>query len=148
MTQAFTAQDELRLRAWIESRRWPDRPTCTACQSGTRITKRKNGYFRCNSCRIDFTCRTDTPVEGSHIPLFQWFNMMSAVAQTKANVSVASLSDQLALTQKSTRYMLHRLYQAYPLRSKATGVLTEWDLADGLFRFKPANREKLGGRNR
>ncbi len=142
MMQPFAARDELRLRAWIEGRLWPDGPTCSVCQAGARITKRKNGYFRCNACQIDFTCKTGTLVEGSHIPLFQWFNMMSIVARTTTSVSVAPLSEQLALTQKSTRYMLHRLYQAFPLRSKGPEVLTEWDLADVLFRFKPAQRQK------
>src|ERR1700687_4009264 len=56
-------------RAWLESRLWPDGPRCPVCGLGERITTRKGGYYRCNQCKEDFTIRTGTTFERSHVPL-------------------------------------------------------------------------------
>ena len=138
MMLPFTPQQETELRTWVENHVWPEGPVCSGCRLGSRITKRKDGYYRCNACKIDFTCKSGSLVEGSHIPLYQWFNMMSAVALTPEGVSVRTLAGQLGLTEKSTRYMLHRLFRASPRDKRSSSSLTAWDLAAALFSFKPA----------
>jgi transposase-like protein len=61
--------DEETARIYLEARLWPDGPMCPDCKSRDRITIRKNGFYRCNACKLDFTVRTNTIFERSHIKL-------------------------------------------------------------------------------
>jgi len=56
-------------RLYLEGRLWPNGPVCPVCAKGDRLTVRKDGFYRCNACREDFTVRTGTIFERSHIPL-------------------------------------------------------------------------------
>ena len=58
--------DERAARLHIEERRWHGKPICPHCGSVERIQTRKiEGYFRCLSCKEDFTVRTGTIFERS-----------------------------------------------------------------------------------
>lgn len=59
-------------RVYLEARLWPNGPKCPVCGIGDRITARKGGYYRCNQCKEDFTVRTGTIFERSHVPLHKW----------------------------------------------------------------------------
>jgi len=59
-------------RVYMEGKRWPDGAVCPACDEAKRITTRKGGFYRCNACKTDFTVRTATIFERSHIPLHKW----------------------------------------------------------------------------
>ncbi len=61
--------DQETARVYLECRLWPEGPKCAVCKSGDRITIRKGGYYRCNACQQDFTVRTGTIFERSHVPL-------------------------------------------------------------------------------
>ena len=57
--------DQETARVYLESRLWPNGPRCPVCGLGERITARKDGYYRCNQCKEDFTVRTGTIFERS-----------------------------------------------------------------------------------
>lgn len=57
-------------RVYLESRLWPNGCRCPVCGLGERITTRKGGYYRCNQCKEDFTVRTGTIFERSHLSLY------------------------------------------------------------------------------
>jgi transposase-like protein len=59
-------------RVYLEARLWPHGATCPSCAGRERITTRKGGYYRCNRCAVDFTVRTATIFERSHVPLHKW----------------------------------------------------------------------------
>lgn len=64
-------------RIYLESRLWPDGPFCPECKSHERIGKQpKVGFYRCNACSLDFTIRTGTIFERSHIPPHKWLYAM------------------------------------------------------------------------
>jgi hypothetical protein len=52
--------DEQSARKYLESRLWPNGVACPECKSKERITIRKDGFYRCNACKLDFTVRTGT----------------------------------------------------------------------------------------
>jgi len=99
-------------RAFFEGRRWCDGVHCPACDESERITVRKGGYYRCNACRRDFTVRTGTILERSHIPLNKWLQAMHLLASAQNRVSSVQLSKRLGITQKSAWSMLQRLREA------------------------------------
>jgi len=68
--------DQETARTYLESRLWPNGCRCPVCGLGDRITARAGGYYRCNQCKEDFTVRTGTIFERSHVPLHKWLHAM------------------------------------------------------------------------
>lgn len=99
-------------RLYLESRLWPDGVTCLTCRNGDRITTRKGGYYRCNACQLDFTVRTGTIFERSHIPLHKWLYAMYLLVTARKGISSLQLAKEIGVTQKSAWFMLQRLREA------------------------------------
>ncbi|MGH7144038.1 MAG: IS1595 family transposase [Planctomycetota bacterium] len=99
-------------RIYIENRRWSNGVSCPTCNSSSRISTRKNGFYRCNHCKDDFTVRTGTIFERSHIPLNKWLFAMYLVMTARKGISSLQLSKEIDITQKSAWFMLHRIREA------------------------------------
>ena len=104
--------DQESARVYFESRLWPNGPACPVCGLGERITARKRGYYRCNQCAEDFTVRTGTVMERSHIPLHKWLYAMYLLVTARKGISSLQLSKEIGVTQKSAWFLLHRLREA------------------------------------
>jgi len=99
-------------RKYLESKLWPHGVKCPVCGNGERITARKQGFYRCNPCKEDFTVRTGTIFERSHIPLHKWLYAMYLLVTARKGISSLQLSKEIGITQKSAWFMLHRLREA------------------------------------
>ena len=99
-------------RLYLESRLWPNGVVCPVCGSGERITTRVGGFYRCNACKEDFTVRTGTIFERSHIPLNKWIYAMYMLVTARKGISSLQLAKEIGVTQKSAWFMLHRLREA------------------------------------
>src|ERR1035437_6012589 len=99
-------------RLYLESRLWPDGAVCPTCQGKKRITTRKDGYYRCNACKMDFTIRTGTIFERSHVPLHKWVYAMYLLVTARKGISSLQLGKEIGITQKSAWFVLHRLREA------------------------------------
>ena len=104
--------DQESARSYMEAQRWPDGTVCPHCAEAKRIHNRKSGYYRCNACLEDFTVRTGTVMERSHIPLQKWLYGMYMLVTSRKGVSSVELHTKLAISQKSAWFMLHRLREA------------------------------------
>jgi transposase-like protein len=107
-----TFPDEATARIYLEGRMWPDGVKCPSCKSGERITTRKNGFYRCNACKLDFTVRTGTILERSHVPLQKWLYAMSFLATARKDLSSLHLAKAIGVTPKSAWFVLQRLREA------------------------------------
>jgi transposase-like protein len=99
-------------RLYLESRLWANGVTCPACHGTERITTRKNGFYRCNACSLDFTIRTGTIFERSHVPLHKWLYAMYLLVTARKGISSLQLAKEIGVTQKSAWFMLQRLREA------------------------------------
>ena len=99
-------------RLHIETQRWPNGAVCPFCGIRERVTARKNGFYRCNQCREDFTVRTGTVFERSHIPLHKWLYAMYLLMTARKGISSMQLAKEIGITQKSAWFMLGRLREA------------------------------------
>ena len=99
-------------RLYLESRLWPGGPVCSVCISSERITTRKAGTYHCNACNEDFTVRTGTIFERSHIPLNKWLYAMYLILTARKSVSSLQMAKEIGITQKSAWFMLHRIREA------------------------------------
>lgn len=103
--------DAEKARAYLEGRRWPDGVRCPSCGSGDRITPRAEGYYRCGACE-DFTVRTGTVMERSHVPLHKWLYAMYFLVTSRKGISSLQLSKEIGISQKSSWFLLQRLREA------------------------------------
>ena len=104
--------DEATARTYLESRRWPSGAVCPACSEASRITPRPKGFYRCNACKADFTVRTGTIFERSHIPLHKWIYAMYLLMTARKGISSLQLGKEIGVTQKSAWFMLQRIREA------------------------------------
>jgi len=99
-------------RLYIEGRRWPKGAACPSCQEAKRIKARKSGFYRCNACKLDFTVRTGTIFERSHVPLHKWLYAMYLLMTARKGVSSLQLGKEIGVTQKTAWFLLHRIREA------------------------------------
>lgn len=104
--------DQESARKYLEPRLWPHGVKCPVCGEVKRITARKQGFYRCNACAEDFTVRTGTIFERSHIPLHKWLYAMYLLVTARKGISSLQLSKEIGITQKSAWFLLHRLREA------------------------------------
>ena len=102
-------------RVYLEDRRWHGSPVCPLCgateQIGARRGKRR-GYYRCHDCAGEFTVRTGTIFERSHVPLHKWVYAMYLLVTARKGVSSLQLAKEIGVTQKTAWFMLQRLREA------------------------------------
>ncbi len=104
--------DQESARRCLEARLWPNGPRCPVCGLGERITTRKGGFYRCNQCKEDFTIRTGTIFERSHVPLHKWLYAMYLVVTARKGISSMQLAKEIGVTQKTAWFLLGRLREA------------------------------------
>jgi transposase-like protein len=105
--------DEDSARVYLESRLWPDGPVCPACHTADSLTPRKRvGFLRCNPCQLDFTVRTGTIFERSHVPLNKWIYAMYLLVTARKGISSLQLAKEIGVTQKTAWFILGRLREA------------------------------------
>jgi transposase-like protein len=97
----------------MEQCRWHGHPTCPTCGSAGRIqVRRVEGYYRCLVCKRDFTVRTGTMFERSHVPLDKWLYTIYLLVTARKGVSSLQLSKEIGVTQKTAWFMLARFRKA------------------------------------
>lgn len=104
--------DQESARTYLEGRLWPEGARCPVCGLSDRITTRSGGYYRCNQCKEDFTVRTGTIFERSHVPLHKWLYAMYLLVTSRKGISSLQLSKEIGITQKSAWFVLQRLREA------------------------------------
>jgi transposase-like protein len=104
--------DQETAREYLEGRLWPRGAKCPKCSSPDRITARKDGFYRCNPCKLDFTIRTGTIFERSHVPLHKWIYAMYLLVTSRKGITSMQLAKEIGITQKSAWFVLQRLREA------------------------------------
>ena len=102
-------------RVYLEERRWHGSPACPLCGATEQISARtgkRRGYYRCHDCAGEFTVRTGTIFERSHVPLHKWVYAMYLLVTARKGVSSLQLAKEIGVTQKTAWFMLQRLREA------------------------------------
>lgn len=105
--------DEAAAVAFFENLRWPDgQPECPHCRGRRTSPRPQRRGHRCNTCRQDFSVRTDTVLAHSHLPLRKWVFAMYLMQTARKGISALQLSKELACTYRAAWFLAHRLRAA------------------------------------
>ena len=98
---------------FFESIRWKHGRTCPRCDNqNTYPHKTRQFFYHCRECRKQFTCKVNTMMHASPLPVKTWLYAMYKVSVARKGISSLQLSKQLGMTQKSAWHMLHRIKEA------------------------------------
>lgn len=108
---------EVEAKRYLEKKRWNGKLVCPFCnceEKQYRFTKDGvEGYHLCSSCKKNYTVRTGTIFERSHVPLHKWIFAFYLVVTSRKGISSLQLSKQIGVTQKTAWFMLQRIREAY-----------------------------------
>ncbi|MXZ54734.1 MAG: transposase [Gammaproteobacteria bacterium] len=102
-------------RLYFERQRWNGRIVCAHCGADDKITARKGkraGYYCCGSCKEEFSVRTNTIFERSHVPLHKWIHAIVLTVSMHHELSSTLLAAQIGVTQKTAWKMQARIRDA------------------------------------
>ena len=107
---------EVEAKRYLEEKRWNGKPVCPHCgkdHKQYRFTKDGvEGYYLCSFCKKNYTVRTGTIFERSHVPLHKWMFAFYLVVTSRKGISSLQLSKQIGVTQKTAWFMLQHIREA------------------------------------
>jgi transposase-like protein len=132
---------------YLEKARWPEGVRCigkntegAVCGSdkitkfSTKEGKRKNGrtiparhLYQCQTCGYQFTAKTETLFNDSHLPLVKWFIAVTLLTNAKKGMSAKQLERDLKVSYQTAWYVFHRIREAM----KGEGGMPNGDRALG-----------------
>jgi transposase-like protein len=104
---------EAKCKAAIAQERWGDgEAVCPYCGC-THTYACKDGRYSCPNCKRKFNVTVGTIFENTKLSLRKWFMAMYLVSSTKKGVSSHQLARDLAVTQKTAWFILHKVRGLY-----------------------------------
>lgn len=70
---------------------------------------KRQGLYKCKSCRKTFSVTVGTMFEGSHVPLMKWFYAIYIFLSHKKGISSTQLAKDIGVTQKTAWFILERI---------------------------------------
>lgn len=126
----------------FESIHWRDGAFCPYCK-GKRVMHFKDGKtHKCSDCRKRFSIRTGTIFEETKLGMHIWFGAIWLLLNRPKGIASTQLATDLAITQKSAWFVLHRLRYASRTRSFSRPLAGKVEADETYVGGKRANMHK------
>lgn len=96
---------------FLEEKLWDGTPVSPFDQT-SKVYKRADGLYRCKNTGKNFNIKKGTFMEGSKIPLTDWFVAIYLLTSDKKGASSTKIASYLGITQKSAWFMTQRIRQS------------------------------------
>src|SRR6202162_5937312 len=93
----------------VAQMRWPNGPSCPACEHKEHYYLKTQKRWKCKECGRQFSVKLGTIFEDSPLGLDKWLAALWMLVNCKNGISSYEVSRALGVTQKSAWFMLHRL---------------------------------------
>ena len=96
---------------------WKHGEHCPYCGSVRLFHFSDKRTHKCADCRRRFSIKVGTVFEGTKIPLRKWLAAIWLITSNRKGIASTQLARDIAVTQKTAWFMLHRLRHAARTRS-------------------------------
>lgn len=93
----------------VAALRWPEGPSCPACEKKDHYYLKTQKRWKCKECGRQFSVKLGTIFEDSPITLDKWLISLWMLVNCKNGVSSYEIHRALGITQKSAWFVLQRL---------------------------------------
>ena len=110
---------------YLEKLRWPTGVECPRCGSESLSTVKKRRIWDCNSCRYQFSVKSNTIFHDSHLPLQKWFLATYLMIESRKGISANQIRRMLRVAPKTAWHLCHRIRYAMGsgVEPKLTGTV-------------------------
>lgn len=132
--------DEKAAIQYFRAIRWANGEYCPYC-GHPKIYPFKDGKtWKCAECRDRFSIRVGTIFEDSKIPIRKWLAAIWLITSHRKGIASTQLARDIAVTQKTAWFMLHRLRHAARTRSFNRPLRGVVEVDEGYFGGKDSNK--------
>ena len=134
--------DEMAAINYFKAIRWAKGEFCPYCGHAKIYGFKDGKTWKCAQCRDRFSIRVGTIFEDSKIPLRKWLAAIWLITSHRKGIASAQLARDLAVTQKTAWFMLHRLRHAARTRSFNRKMRGTVEVDEGFFGGRDGNRHR------
>ena len=122
--------------------RWKHGAFCPYCGSDRVYHFSDCKTHKCGDCRQRFSIKVGTIFEDTKIGLRKWLAAIWLITSHKKGIASTQLARDIAVTQKTAWFMLHRLRHAARTRSFNRSLTGEVEVDEAYFGGKSKNRHQ------
>jgi len=104
--------DENHARHYLEGLRWPEGVQCPRCENKNVSPIKDRPQYRCNACDYQFSVKSGTVLNDSHLPIWKWFLAVYLMTDSKKGMSACQIQRGLAISYPTAWYLCHRIRSA------------------------------------
>jgi transposase-like protein len=104
--------DETKAREYLTDLRWPQGVCCPRCESAKVTAIKNRPQYSCNDCEYQFSVKSGTIFNDSHLPLWKWFLAVYLMTESKKGMSACQIQRSLAISYPTAWYLCHRVRSA------------------------------------
>jgi transposase-like protein len=110
LIEQFSNEDKA--REYLTELRWPQGVCCPRCESITVTAIKNRPQYSCNNCEYQFSVKSGTIFNDSHLPLWKWFLAVYLMTESKKGMSACQIQRSLAISYPTAWYLCHRVRSA------------------------------------
>jgi len=96
-------------KAFIAANRWKDSDVVCPYCGQHHCSTRKDGRYRCNKCKRNFSVTVGTIFHNTNLPLKHWLMAIYLFSAHKKGISSCQLARDLNVTQRTAWFMLSKI---------------------------------------